>query len=127
MQPVRNITIVIVDDDPFTREELGRALQRDGYSITQAATSMDCLRLLHEGAAFDLLITKVSMPPPQGFALGRMAKHRNPNQKVLYISDVLDSLPENERDAANGPILAEPVHIAELLDTVRRVFASAEA
>jgi CheY-like chemotaxis protein len=118
---------MVVDDDPLVRAEMGRALQCDGYSITEAATSMDCLRLLDAGATFDLLITKVLIPPPHGFALGRMARQRNPSQKILYLSDAPKALPDSERDAANGPILGRPIYVAELFDAVQRAIASKEA
>jgi two-component system, cell cycle sensor histidine kinase and response regulator CckA len=126
-RPARNITIIVVDDDPLTRAELGRALQREGYSITEATTSMDCLKLLDAGATFDLLITKVSMAPPHGFALGRMAKHRNPPQKVLYLGGAQTSLSDNEREVMNGPVLDQPTDVAELLGAVKQVLASEEA
>jgi CheY-like chemotaxis protein len=126
-RPQRNITIVVVDDDPGMRAELGSTLERNGYSITEATTSMACLKLLDAGAMFDLLITKVSMAPPHGFALGRMAKHRNPGQKVLYLAGAESALPESEYDAANGPILSEPIDGATLLAAVQQVLAPKEA
>lgn len=120
--------ILVIDDDPGTRDVLVGALEAAGYAVQAVATTMECLALLKWGATFDLLIIDVVMPAPSphGFALGRMAKHRNASQKLLYISGLLDAMPEDELKSAQGPVLAKPVRIAEFIDTVRRVLESAD-
>jgi len=119
-------TLLVVDDDHETRDFVVHTLEDDGYAVTAVSTSMDCLKLLDSGAIFDLLIVDVAMPPstPHGFALGRMAMLRNRHQKILYLSAVLDTLPENEVESPGGPILGKPVKPLEFLDTVRRVLES---
>jgi CheY-like chemotaxis protein len=120
-------TILIVDDDPSVRDMLLHAFAVHGYQATAVSTSMDCLRLLDAGTVFDLLIIDVVMPEgtPHGFCLGRMARYRKPSQRLLYMSGALDVIPEDELKAAEAPVLAKPVRIAELLDTVQRVLATA--
>jgi CheY-like chemotaxis protein len=124
MSHIRNLTILVVDDEPLTGNVLVRALEEDGYSATQTASSMECLQLLDKGVTFDLLIIDVFLPALHGFALGRMARLRNRNQKLLYISGAPSLIPEIERERADGPILGKPVRISELLESVRRVLAS---
>jgi CheY-like chemotaxis protein len=120
-------TILIVDDDPSVRDMLLHAFAVHGYQATAVSTSMDCLRLLDAGTVFDLLIIDVVMPEgtPHGFCLGRMTRYRKPSQRLLYMSGALDVIPEDELKAAEAPVLAKPVRIAELLDTVQRVLATA--
>jgi CheY-like chemotaxis protein len=119
-------TVLVVDDDPLMRDVLVCALETDGYLVTAVASTMECLTLLDGGSKFDLLIIDVIMPPsmPHGFSLGRMAKHRNVGQKVLYITGVLDLLPESAIQSLDEPILAKPVRVSEFLDIVRRILAS---
>jgi two-component system, cell cycle sensor histidine kinase and response regulator CckA len=120
-------TILIVDDDPNVRDVLLHAFAVHGYQATAVSTSMEALNLLDAGAEFDLVVIDVLMPvgTPQGFSLGRMVRYRNPSQRLVYISGAIDSIPENELQGAEAPVLTKPVRIAELLDTVQRVLAAA--
>jgi CheY-like chemotaxis protein len=118
-------TILIVDDDPEVRAVLLHALAGDGFQATAVSTSMECLRLLDDGAEFDLMIIDILMPEatPHGFSLGGMVRYRNPRQRLIYLSGALDVIPEDELKAAEAPVIAKPARLAELLDTVRRVLA----
>ncbi|MGO8915326.1 MAG: response regulator [Stellaceae bacterium] len=120
--------ILVIDDDPGTRDVLVGALEAAGYAVQAVATSMECLALLDGGGRFDLLIIDVLMPPPSphGFALGRMARNRNPGQALIYISGLLGAIPEAELKGAQGPVLAKPVRIPEFIDSVRRVLETAD-
>jgi CheY-like chemotaxis protein len=118
-------SILVVDDDPLVRDALAGVLVNGGYRVTAIATSFECLNLLSDGHAFDLLILDIAMPPvtPHGFALGRMVRTRNRQQKLLYVSGYGDALPRNELATANAPILRKPMHASELLDAVQQVLA----
>jgi CheY-like chemotaxis protein len=85
------------------------------------------LSLLDTGAEFDLVVIDVLMPvgTPQGFSLGRMIRYRNQSQRLVYISGAIDSIPEDELQGAEAPVLSKPVRVAELLDAVRTVLAAA--
>ncbi|MGO8915395.1 MAG: response regulator [Stellaceae bacterium] len=115
--------ILVIDDDPGTRDVLVGALEAAGYAVQAVATTMECLVLLSGGATFDLLIIDVLMPPPSphGFSLGRMVRWRNPGQKLIYISGLLEAIPYAELEGAQAVVLAKPVRIAEFLDSVRWV------
>jgi CheY-like chemotaxis protein len=88
---------------------------------------MECLRLLDGGAEFDLMLIDILMPEatPHGFSLGRMVRYRSPSQRVIYMSGALETISEDELKVAEAPVLAKPIRLAELLDTVRRVLAVA--
>jgi CheY-like chemotaxis protein len=120
-------TILIVDDDPNVREVLERAFVLHGYRATAVSTSIEALDLLDAGAEFDLVVIDILMPEktPHGLSLGRMLRHRNPGQRLIYLSGALDLIPDDELKGAKAPVLAKPVRIAELIDTVQRVLATA--
>ena len=120
--------ILVIDDDPGVCDVLMRAFEADGYAAKGVATTIECLALLNSGATFDLIIIDVMMPPasPDGFALGRMVRNRNASQKILYISGLLDAIPHAELEGARAPVLAKPVRLAEFIETVRGVLASAD-
>lgn len=119
---VKRSAILVVDDDPFSRAAMVSVLEEDGHILTAVGSSFDCLRLVLGGATFDLIIIDVVMPPtvPHGFALGRMLRHRNRDQKLLYVTGHLDALPSGELTGANAPILVKPIRALELQDAVWR-------
>ena len=118
-------SILVVDDDSVARDLLVRILEEEGYLVSGVATTMECLALLDRGALFDLPIIDVVMPPsmPHGFALGRMVKHQKPGQELLYVTGVLEALPQGE--AGTAEILAKPVRVPEFLELVRRLLKKA--
>jgi two-component system, cell cycle sensor histidine kinase and response regulator CckA len=120
-------TILIVDDDPSVREVLQFAFAAEGYRATAVSTSMEALKLLDDGAEFDLMVIDVLMPAatPHGLSLGHMVRYRDPSQRLVYISGAVETIPKAEIEAAEAPVLAKPVRILELLDTVQRVLATA--
>ena len=116
-------TVLVVDDDPDCREVVVRILEDAGYVVRAVCNSFECLNLLSNGEAFDLVVSDVVMPKsvPHGFALGRMLRTRHPEQKLLYLSGYVDALPSSELSTVDAPVLAKPVPAPELVDTVRRV------
>lgn len=116
-------TVLVVEDDPFSRDVLVLILEDAGYVVTAVCTSFECLNLLSKGEVFDLVVCDIVMPKsvPHGFALGRMLRTRHPKQKLLYLSGYVDSLPESELGTLNAPMLGKPVRAWELVETVRRV------
>jgi DNA-binding NtrC family response regulator len=114
-------SILIVDDDSGVRGLLVRILEEEGYLVTGVGTTMECLAFVDRGAVFDLIIIDVVMPlsMPNGFALGRMVKYRNPGQQLLYVTGVPEALPEGELETVE--IFTKPVRVPEFLQVVRRL------
>jgi two-component system, cell cycle sensor histidine kinase and response regulator CckA len=119
-------TILIIDDDRSVRDMLQQAFLLHGYQTTAVSTSLEALTLLDAGAEFDLMVIDVLMPvaTPHGLSFGHMVRYRNPNQRLVYMSGAVQTIPKTELDAAEGPVLAKPVRVAELLDTVQKVLAA---
>jgi two-component system, cell cycle sensor histidine kinase and response regulator CckA len=120
-------TILIVDDDRSVRDMLQQAFLLHGYQTTAVSTSMEALKLLDAGAAFDLMVIDVLMPAaiPHGLSFGHMVRYRNPNQRLVYMSGAVETIPKAELDAAEVPVLAKPVRVGELLEVVRTALAAA--
>lgn len=113
-------SILVIEDHAATRDALLRMLQSQGYSAEGVATSIEYLKLLDEGARFDLLIIDLVMPSLNGFLLGRMARQRRADQHLLYISGFRDALSKDDLERAGAPVLAKPMRMSELLEHVRR-------
>ncbi|MDJ0835712.1 MAG: two-component regulator propeller domain-containing protein [Acidobacteriota bacterium] len=113
--------ILVVDDDPVTREVVSGFLSQDGYRCSTRADGEEALRLLDEEDA-DLLITALVLPGISGFEICRR----------LRKTKALDELPiiflagaHGDRDWKTGyalggnDFLTKPVSRTELLVRVR--------
>lgn len=112
--------ILLVDDDEGFRYTAERAFRSVGYDVAAAPDYRQALELLEDGQTFDLLVTDILMPERvHGFALARMARMRQRDLKVLYVTAF--DVPTNE---AIGKILRKPISDDQLIDEVRTALAA---
>jgi two-component system, cell cycle sensor histidine kinase and response regulator CckA len=80
-------TILLVEDEEGVRKLARMILERNGYTVVEAANGEEALRLLerHE-SRLDLLVTDVVMPGIDGGEVAAAVKRRFPAAKVLYLS-----------------------------------------
>jgi CheY-like chemotaxis protein len=111
--------ILLVDDDEVYRETTAQLLRAAGYDVRLAPDFRLALQALESDEPLDLLIVDIVMPDRvNGLALGRMARLRRPNLKIIYVSGYdLGGI----GDQALGPILRKPVDDNLLLDEIRRL------
>ncbi|MCK4850532.1 MAG: sigma-54-dependent Fis family transcriptional regulator [Phycisphaerae bacterium] len=77
--------ILIVDDDPIILESLCEFLRLDGYEAVGTAEGERALDLLAKDG-FNLVISDVNMPGPDGFELLRAIRKRFPELVVVLIT-----------------------------------------
>ncbi len=75
--------ILVVDDNLFNRELLGRHLERQGHVVCQAADGASSLEILRH-APFDVLVLDVMMPGMNGYQLLEAVK-ADERLKDLYV------------------------------------------
>ncbi len=113
--------ILLVDDDEAFREALGAQLRAIGYAVRLAPDFRLALEILESEETVDLLILDIVMPDRvNGLALGRMARLRRREIKIIYISGF--DVTGLDREAL-GPILHKPVNNDDLIAEVRRALA----
>ena len=78
--------VLVVDDDPETRESVGEALERAGFAPTRAATGEQGLVLLREWPRrIGWLYTKAELPGlVDGWILAEEFHQAHPSRPVLY-------------------------------------------
>ena len=80
-------TILLVEDEPAVRELTRMVLTERGYSVIEALSPEDAVRLSGErGREIHLLLTDVVMPGMSGHDLAKRLTARYPNLRVLYMS-----------------------------------------
>ncbi|WP_255428387.1 response regulator [Ramlibacter cellulosilyticus] len=84
MNPVEQVNILIVDDEPRNLAVLESILDHPGYRLVRATTGDDALLALMADE-FALLVLDVQMPGMSGFELAKMIKDRRKTARIPII------------------------------------------
>lgn len=116
--PVR---ILLVDDDPFTRDLLAEVLSRRGYEVVPAGDADEASRFLQGQEPFELVLSDIVMPGRNGVDLLREVTATHPSTAVVLMSGVseIDTVVDAMRTGA-ADFIAKPVRNVELLFCVDR-------
>ena len=77
--------ILIIDDDPLTREWLESLLTRNGYAVDSASNGREGIELFRLNQT-ELVITDIVMPEKDGIETITDLKRQYPGVKVIAIS-----------------------------------------
>jgi len=83
--------VLVVEDEPATREATVRILRRAGYDAVAAGSPDDALALA-EDREFALLVTDVVMPGMSGRTLAQRLVERRPATAILFMSGYTEGL-----------------------------------
>ncbi len=119
-------TILLVEDNAGLRKLAARCLAPAGYTVLQAATGEEALRLVaRREAPVHLLLSDVVMPGMSGRHLAEQLAQTRPGTKVLYMSGYTDdTIVRHGVLNAQVPFLNKPFTAAALLRKVREVLDS---
>jgi two-component system NtrC family response regulator len=79
------IRILIIDDDPGIRSNLGGFLGNRGYSVRTAGTAAEALESLEDGSV-RIVLLDLRMPDVDGIELGRTILQRYPGLVILILT-----------------------------------------
>ncbi len=102
--------LLVVDDDSLIRRSLGEMLRREGYTVLEAATGAEALKLVGS-AAPSLVITDFNMPEIDGMQLLRELKARKPDLPVVLVTgygtveQAVEAMKNGAYDYVSKPIL----------------------
>jgi DNA-binding response OmpR family regulator len=116
-------TILVVDDEENLRRTLALILQREGYSVTTAASVGEARECLKAGA-IDLVFLDVKLPDASGLTLLTEMRDQYPGVPVLILTahDKLGVALEAVRNGAHDYLL-KPVDPPILIARVKEVLA----
>lgn len=78
-------SVLVVDDEPFLREELQESLEYEGYEVACAEDVPQALEMCAE-QAFDFIVTDLKMPRMGGLELLEALKKKDYAATVLVVS-----------------------------------------
>jgi CheY-like chemotaxis protein len=113
--------VLVVDDNPDVRATVVGQLRSFGYRILEADSATAALETIDSGAHIDLMFTDVVMPGPMnGKELGKMARIRRPNLKVMFTSGFPGTFLNKDTDLdVGGVLLSKPYRKDDLAKAVR--------
>jgi DNA-binding NtrC family response regulator len=82
----KNVTILVVDDEPNIRRVLEAVLIRDGFNAITAENGRKGLELLKDDTNIDLMLTDLIMPDINGIELLEAAKEAKPDMPVVMMT-----------------------------------------
>jgi two-component system, cell cycle sensor histidine kinase and response regulator CckA len=118
--------ILLVEDEEAVRSFASRALASRGYTVLQADTGLDALRVVEENkGAIDLIVSDVIMPEMDGPTMLLELRKRGVKAKVIFVSGYADdafakSLPEGQEFI----FLPKPFTLKQLIETVKTATSS---
>jgi CheY-like chemotaxis protein len=119
--------LLIVDDETFVREVLAEHLEDAGFGVLTAANGTEALSLLAAGEAVDFLVTDLSMPGMDGFALIRAAQERQPGLPAVLLTGYAgddSSLAIGGAITGAFSLLRKPIRINDLVDRIQAMLAT---
>jgi PAS domain S-box-containing protein len=113
-------TILLVEDDAAVRPLVAIVLRAYGYTVLEAESPEEALRLAEQRGDFDLLLTDVVMPGMNGRELAELLIARQPTLKVLYTSGYpADAMVRAGIAEASAAYIEKPYVPDELARSVR--------
>ena len=120
MQP----SVLVVDDEPMTRDLIRLMLQRAGFIVREAADGLDALRRIEIDGLPDVLILDVMMPNMDGLTLCRELRQRADTATIPVImlsAKTAQSAINEGLEAGATKYLTKPIARQELLASLNEV------
>jgi two-component system, cell cycle sensor histidine kinase and response regulator CckA len=112
-------TLLVVDDEPLVRDVETQILRRQGYTVLEAESAAEALRVAAATQTIHLLITDLMMPDIDGLELAHRFRTVHPKTPVLMVSGSLPLIRNRADDLDHFALLPKPFQFHELLHKVR--------
>jgi len=123
--------VLLVDDEPFVRGFVLRALELAGLSVLPVESAEEAIRLSQSTEdAIDILVTDLRLPEMSGLELIERVRCQRPGLPVVLMSGMEreDAILEANADLSGMEFLHKPFRPSQLLDAIRHLLlGSAEA
>src|SRR4051794_9664390 len=116
--PTEHQTVLIVEEDAALRAVAHEALERQGYTVLQAADGATAAATAQAyGEPVDLLLADPASPKIDALALAAQLRKANSRLRILLIDGSAREHPGLEQE----PFVRKPFTLEELTEAVRRV------
>jgi DNA-binding NtrC family response regulator len=110
-------TVLVVEDDPITREILSKSLQDGGFGVRVVSTGEEALMILRlEAHTVDWLVTDINLGGlTQGWVVGAEFDRTHPHRSVIYTSAAKQAL----FPSSGAVYVSKPFDARHIVDLVR--------
>jgi CheY-like chemotaxis protein len=124
MRVFDGLTVLVVEDDWFVREDMVLGLTQEGRFVLEADTGVGALKLLQETATIDLLVTDIRLADDMtGWDVAEAVRASRPKIAVIYTSGNPD---DSGRRVPESVFLNKPVTPRELILTCHRLLPTSQ-
>uniref|UniRef100_Q01ZT7 histidine kinase n=1 Tax=Solibacter usitatus (strain Ellin6076) TaxID=234267 RepID=Q01ZT7_SOLUE len=118
--------ILLVEDESAVRKFVRALLERQGYTVFEAADSDAAFKIANDPAAtFDLLLTDVVMPRMNGPQIAAQIEAVRPGLRVLYMSGYTDrTIHLHDQIGIHSNFIQKPFTPAGLAQKLRELLTS---
>lgn len=120
---LKNLSILVVEDDPDLLGILCEFLSMQGADVSQAINGKEALEVL-AAKKIDLVLSDVQMPVMDGVELVRAIKRKDKNSPVVFLTTGHSSLDEiSAQDLGAAAFIVKPFKLQQLLGSICDAFA----
>ena len=114
--------VLVVDDDPDTREICRMALERAGYATTLAESGEEAISLLEQKVP-GLIVLDLNMPGMDGWSVAALIrKHKGTAQiPILVITGLMQNVESAARRAGATSCCLKPIDPRRFVGEVKRL------
>jgi two-component system, cell cycle sensor histidine kinase and response regulator CckA len=120
-------TVLLVEDEDPVRMFSARALRNKGYTVLEAKSGEQALKIIADGGdPIDLIITDVVMPRMDGPTLIKQVRETMPDVKVIFISGYTEDTFRKRLDNEQGiHFLPKPFSLKQLASKAKEIMTGA--
>ncbi|MGA8573073.1 MAG: response regulator [Desulfobaccales bacterium] len=123
-----NSWILVIDDDPWTREALVAILHRAGYLVTASPGFHQELAEGGDAGGFQVAIVDFHLPTLNGLEVARRLKELQPECRILMISSEPPAVADlASQDPVVDRFLAKPFSKDAILEVIAELCPTAAA
>ena len=121
-------TVLVAEDEDGAQELMRLHFQNAGFKVTVADDGDEALKLVENGARFDLLVLDLLMPKMNGLELAKRARsiHGNALTPVIFVTGIgkQDGLKQMEDEVPNSVVFHKPFRAVDVLKIAKDALAS---
>jgi signal transduction histidine kinase/ligand-binding sensor domain-containing protein/ActR/RegA family two-component response regulator/HPt (histidine-containing phosphotransfer) domain-containing protein len=123
LQPLGDIHVLVVDDDPVNLQVILNFLSGDNFVVTGASSGQEALKALESGKHFDLVLLDIMMPRMSGFDVCREIRERFRLHQlpVIFLTAGTQTADiETARSVGGNDFISKPINKNELFLKIKK-------
>jgi CheY-like chemotaxis protein len=121
MENAKNITILIVEDEPQNRKLFRDVLQYRGYTVLEAVDGREGIALAREHLP-DLILMDIQMPVMDGIAATRILKQDDTTRQIHVVALTANAMPGDREkiiEAGCHDYISKPFRLHAFLEKIK--------